>query len=104
MSDFISLCLRGQVLLDEIDDFVDEWHENDHEETLCQFLGMTDREYTLWLSDAEVLPYILRARKENRDVGELIQELEALPLAARSDGLNLAPRLLEWLKSEGHWD
>ena len=38
---FIDLCSNGEVLMDEIDDFIDEWHESAREIELHEFLGMS---------------------------------------------------------------
>ena len=62
MSNFIAKCQMGEVLLDEIDDFVDKWHESDSESPIYEFLGMTRYEYFLWLKSPDVLPYIIKAR------------------------------------------
>ena len=104
MSNFIEMCLSGEALLDEIDDFVDEWHEGDGTVTLHRFLGMTRSEYALWVNDSGVLPFIVVARREGKDVSEVIENFNALPLAARSDGPLKAARLMKWLKSEGLWN
>lgn len=101
MSNFIQMCVNGDVLMDEIDDFVDQWHEEDSDVPLHAYLGMTRLEYKLWLADTAVLPYIITARKERRKVGELIEAIEALPLAARADSPKSAARLYRWLAQEG---
>lgn len=104
MSNFIEKCLEGRALPDEIDDFVDSWHEEDTDEPLYHFLGMTKREYSLWVADPDVLPYIINAHHFGTDVSLLLEEVDTLPLAARSDGPNKALKLMRWLKSEGMWD
>ena len=48
MSNFIEKCLNGEALLDDIDDFVDEWHESKGNIPLYEFLGMKKSEYSLW--------------------------------------------------------
>ena len=66
---FMDLYSGGHVVADEIDDFVDRWHE----ETpvaglpvpLHEFLGMTRDEYEAWVHDASVLPQIVRARMKH---------------------------------------
>jgi hypothetical protein len=59
---FIDLALGGQARPEEIDDFVDRWHEEPDGE-LHAYLGMTEAEYALWLSDPDSLPRILQARR-----------------------------------------
>ena len=62
MSNFMEMCLSGEALPDEIDDFVDRWHENDSDLSIHEFLGMTREEYLSWVKDPNVLPRILDAR------------------------------------------
>jgi hypothetical protein len=104
MSKFIESCIRGEALLEDIDDFVDEWHESSVEEPLHKFLGMTKNEYSLWVADPDVLPFIVVAHREYRNVSDVIDDFEALPMAARSNGPVKAQKLVAWLKSEGLWD
>lgn len=104
MSNFIDKCLEGVALPDDIDDFVDSWHDQDSGLSLHRFLGMTKKEYSLWVADPDVLPYIINAHHFGKDVSELLEETDALPLAARSDGPEKALKLMHWLKSQGLWD
>lgn len=84
MPSFIELCLRGARTPDEIDDFVDKWHEQSLGIPLHEFLGMTEAEYSFWAADSRVLPCILEGRRSGRDVVELIDEFRALPTTART--------------------
>jgi hypothetical protein len=103
MSNFIEDCIRGRALLDDIDDYVDQWHQHTSKLELNAYLGMSKAEYSLWVSEPEILPFIVTAHKENRDVSEIVDEISALPLAARSGGLAKAAELISWLKSQGLW-
>jgi hypothetical protein len=38
---------NGECLPEDIDDFIDEWHDGDFEEELHEFLGMSWKEYSL---------------------------------------------------------
>ena len=58
----MELCLSGEALPDEIDDFVDRWHESDSDLSIHEFLGMTREEYLSWVKEPNVLPRILDAR------------------------------------------
>lgn len=63
---FMDLYSAGHAMADEIDDFVDRWHEEPPAAgrlvLLYEFLGMTRDEYEAWVHDASVLPQIVRAR------------------------------------------
>lgn len=62
---FIDGCLYGATDLDELDDYVDFWHENDTGNTLREFLGMSPFEYAEWLKLGDiVIRDILRCRKD----------------------------------------
>lgn len=63
MSNFIEKCLTREVAPEEIDDFIDLWHENPGAQSLHEFLGMTRDEYALWVADSAALPAILNSRK-----------------------------------------
>lgn len=98
---FIDLCLSGDVLEDEIDSFVDSWHEDDETALeLHEYLGMSWEEYSVWATRPSILPFILSARKNvtSFDV-ELNQE--RLALAARAETAEEAQRMESWLKLIG---
>lgn len=59
------MCVNGNATIDEIDEYVDKWHDGNGEESLSEFLGMTDKEYAVWLMDASALPKIIAAHKQN---------------------------------------
>ncbi len=101
MSNFITMCINGEALMEEIDDFVDRWHEEDTESSLSDYLGMSKLEYKLWVADSAVLPYIITAHRNKQKVSELVESIEELPLAARAGSPKSAIRLYNWLKDEG---
>lgn len=82
---FIDLCLKGEVLLEEIDDWVDEWHDTPQEAELHDFLGMNWDEYSSWVSMPEILPLILAAHETNQDFNKLLDKSQSVPIAARAD-------------------
>ena len=57
---FFDLFPAGQVTANEADDFIDWWHGSGNEEQrpLTEYLGMTDKEYSLWMMDRRILPEI----------------------------------------------
>lgn len=72
MPTFIEQCVKGKAKIDDIDDYVDAWHDGTWEgqyQTLSQYLGMSGAEYCAWVANPELLPSILetycsRARVE----------------------------------------
>jgi hypothetical protein len=52
---FMELALNGEVVADEVEEFVAAWHEGSSTVELHAFLGMTWDEYRLWASDPAYL-------------------------------------------------
>lgn len=99
----MELCLIGDAFLDEIDDFIDTWHDNENipkEISLHDYLGMTWDEYSLWVNDSDILSSIISARRKRIDLQEELRE-ELQPLAARASSTEEAQKILSWLKEQG---
>jgi hypothetical protein len=60
---FVSLALAGKVSADEIDDYVDKWHNSPSGLELHEYMGITRDEYAIWLGSPEELASILTMRK-----------------------------------------
>jgi hypothetical protein len=64
---FFDLYARGDAL-EEVDDYVDRWHEEmvgrPDPASLGEHLGLTEEEYRVWAADGTALPRILRARRD----------------------------------------
>ena len=63
MSNFIAMCVSGDARTEDIDEFVDKWHEGDTEVPIHEYLGMTRDEYFSWVQDPNVLSSIVRAHR-----------------------------------------
>jgi len=63
---FFDLFSRGEAEADDIDDYVDRWHEGADEHarvmTLHDYLGLTKAEYNRWVQAPSSLPDILAER------------------------------------------
>ena len=60
---FIDACLHGAVDINDIDDYVEYWHNNHMDIRLREFLGMTVTEYEEFLNhDNSIIEEILRCR------------------------------------------
>lgn len=101
-ADFMSLALNGQVLIDEIDDFVDAWHDGDSDLELSEFLGMTLEEYSLWASDGSMIDLILLARKNAISIKKAVNDNIAASnrLAARAGDARRIARLQKWIDAQ----
>lgn len=63
---FIDLCGRGKAIPDQIDDFIDLWHEGGSELSLHEFLGMTWEEYSAWVVNPSLLPGVIEAHRRGK--------------------------------------
>lgn len=64
MQSFIEGALNGEVALNEIDDWVDRWHDAETvTQSLQDYLGFTDAEYDLWAKGDSFLPQIIANRR-----------------------------------------
>lgn len=98
---FIDLCLSGDVLEDEIDGFVDSWHEDESTDLeLHEYLGMSWDEYSVWATRPSILPFILSARNKGTTFDVELNQ-ERLALAARAETAEEAKRIESWLKLIG---
>lgn len=71
---FFSLYAAGRISEDQIDSFVEAWHESGDEETrsLAEYLGMTDDEYAVWVMSHAALPTILASRRLEQPLVEAV--------------------------------
>lgn len=99
---FLERYLNGEVLAEDIDDFIDIWHENPAGKEIYEFLGMSTKEYSLWLRDPDTLPQIAQARRAGLPLEIVLRTtLEEFPIAARSANVAKIDRLMRWLKQIG---
>ena len=67
---FIERCLNKSAAPHDVDAYVEYWHTHDTRCSLREYLGMTVKEYELWLKDGDsVLTDILQGRQE-RNAGK----------------------------------
>jgi hypothetical protein len=73
-SSFIEKCINGEAFLNEIDDYIDEWHDSDSANALelHEFLGMSWKEYSLWAIKPSLLAEIVNERKRDIDSKKLV--------------------------------
>lgn len=99
---FIDKCISGDALLDEIDDYIDVWHDDSAPEDieLHDYLGMTWQEYSLWVADPNILGLIVDARKRRQPLESALTEKITL-LAARASSNEEAQCIMKWLQRSG---
>ncbi|MFC5668189.1 hypothetical protein ACFP3U_35150 [Kitasatospora misakiensis] len=100
---FVEAALSGRASLDDLDDFVDAWHDGDSDLPLHEYLGMTWDEYRTCTERPESLRYILADRKHDRPFAEevLAASHSDYALAARAESEEQAKGVYEWLVTTG---
>lgn len=99
---YVDACLTGNALLDEIDDWVDEWHDDSAgSRSLDEFLGFTEEEGKLWAEKPSALRFIIAAHRSDVPVTELMVSRDEFALAARADDQEKASEVLAWLRTTG---
>jgi hypothetical protein len=101
---FIDLLVSGRVLLDDVDDFVSEWHSAaGNSPAAClrlnEYLGITSGEYQLWAERPEALRFIATAHRDGLAIADVLRQ--ASGVAARASEQSEARKLLEWLEKTG---
>jgi hypothetical protein len=98
---FLQRYLNGELSAEDIDGFIDEWHEKPGGKEIFEFLGMTKEEYSLWLCDPDGLAEIGQARRA--EVSLIGFVCSALPALAEA-GNPREKRLRQWLaqQTEAH--
>lgn len=102
---YVEACLAGDALLDDIDDWVERWHESmgsprGSNEPLENYLGFNDFEYSAWAEKPSLLRAIVGARARHCSIDDATSAQD-YALAARSSDPSEAKSLVEWLKSTG---
>lgn len=103
MSNFIQDCLNADAILEEIDDYVEKWHNSIQDVTVHEFLGMTEEEYFLWVDNDFMLKFIIKAHQENKSIDEILEleHFSDIKMAARSRNATEAREIYNWLLAKG---
>lgn len=101
MSNFIEMCINGEALEDEIDDFVEKWHEGECSDLdLHEYLGMSWEDYSIWATNPSVLRFIIAAKKRNTTLSQELND-QRYALAARAGDPSQTDLITKWLKKIG---
>ena len=104
MSNFINDVINADAILDEIDDYIEKWHDSDENRSVYEYLGMTEEEYLLWVENDFYLKYIVSAHEKNVNINEYLKEAYTSNLVARSSSPEEAKKIYDWLKEKGMID
>ncbi|MDQ0678774.1 hypothetical protein QFZ30_002156 [Arthrobacter pascens] len=95
---FVSACLSGTALLDDVDEWVETWHESPNDVSLDDYLGFSAEEGALWAERPESLRFIVAAHRYGKPVETILQSRDDFALAARASDSAEAMAVLAWLR------
>lgn len=77
------------LMIEDIDDYVEYWHNNAMEQSLKDFLGLNDYEYEMWLHEGnDVIRDVLYCKRHSLDLRDYYSMSKGDKIAARSYDLN----------------
>ena len=95
---FVSACLSGSALLDDVDSWVAEWHRSTEDISLDEFMGFTPDEGALWAERPESLRFIVAAHRYSKPVATILQSRDDFALASRASDSAKATAVFDWLR------
>lgn len=104
---FLDLAARGEALVDDIDDHIDSWHDDQLGLSLHEYLGFSHEDYKLWLEQPAVLRFLVHQRRLGGDHAASLVDLLGrdrdglLALAGRSEDALEAKTIVDWLVETG---
>ncbi len=98
---FIDLCLEGSALLEQVDDFIDQWHDGNSQTSLYEYLGLTRDEYAAFVENPDYLSSILMSRRFNISLLICLEYQNNQAIAARAKNSNEAKKVLAWVQNMG---
>lgn len=97
---FVEAYLKGEADLDDIDDWVDRWHDTKFRgkvPSLDDYLGFTPDEGKLWVEKPASLGAIVAAHKLHTTVEKVLLKRASYDPATSSVSREDADDVLEWL-------
>lgn len=76
------------LMIEDIDDYVEYWHNNEISQSLKDFLGLNNYEYEVWLQEGnDVIRDILYCKRHNLNLKDYYSMSTGDKIAARSYNL-----------------
>lgn len=69
MKRFMDELVAGNVEIEDLDDFIDAWHENSSNLHLHTFLGLSEADWNVVAPHPSALKYVVQARKAGVETG-----------------------------------
>lgn len=101
---FVEQVRLGDAMIDEIDDFVDMWHDGEYDVTLEEFLGLSEEDYHIWVANPRAIGLLIALQFDDPGFIEAVNDNTfdvVHQLAARSDSKIDMKVLRKWLKDRG---
>lgn len=61
---FIEKCISGEAKIDQVDDYVHQWHTSPEGVHLHEYLGMTEKQYNIWALNPDILEHFVEEYKK----------------------------------------
>ena len=99
---FIDRAVLGEVMPDEIDDFIDFWHDAESDEELHDFLGLSFEEYSLFAAHPDNINTIITARLRHQPILEAVNDNLRYDerFAARADDAGKLAAIQRWIAAQ----
>jgi hypothetical protein len=55
MNKFYDLYMQDKVKIEDLDNFLEEWHRSNSNEEINEYLGLTEEQYYMWCDDPSKL-------------------------------------------------
>ena len=86
---FIDDFMEEGLFIEDIDDYVEYWHNNEITQSLRAFLGFTEYEYEMWMKEGnDIIRDVLYCRRHNINFEEYGSMTPVDKIAARSYNLD----------------
>ena len=60
MKTFVDKCIDGEAFVENIDDYITEWHESNSKLPIHKYLGLTKYEYGVWITHPHTIKNIIK--------------------------------------------
>ena len=67
MPNFIQKCVSGDASLEDIDNYIEHWHKETTTLNLHTYLGMSRSEYELWVTNPDILPFVVESHRTQKE-------------------------------------
>ena len=93
---FFDLYMKGKATIDDLDDYLDEWHDGSSSQSIEDYLGLTKEQYFKWCQDPVLLKNELDKIRESRHSLALASDgSEKIKIHVAKELVSIAKELVE---------